>query len=139
MTGSSSAPDSIAFPRGLHPVGDQLSEGEASSLLELASALALPQSSRQNVRGESAILGLTSPGGKITVNTLGGAAVDLIRLANELLCARAQEEKDSLILTSIALNHNTCSAPHVDSYNEGESVIVLFGTFQGGAFNINGE
>jgi hypothetical protein len=111
-----------------------LSEQHVQRMEAALAKIDWPKQSRAVVRGQGTCVGATFDPKGPRLGTYTEKSKSDIRVINE--CIRSMPEFDSFVWGSLQINKDSVSAPHVDKNNTGPSVIILLGTFTGGAFKM---
>ena len=106
------------------------------SLHAILTDLHVSISSRAHVQGDSACWGLSGPTHHPAVFTAGGLAEKALVVINSIFKWAAARMGAQLSWTSIQVNHGTVANWHVDKGNIGLSMMLVFGDFSGGDFEI---
>lgn len=104
-------------------------------IVQLTSALPIPESRRPAVHGRGICLGLSSPPAGITVQTLSDAALPLLSLLVDVF-RKAGDSLGVPAFTSVQVNLDSQSDLHRDANNLGPSLLYVCGDFTGGEFEL---
>ena len=117
--------------------GDRLilNSDSCSRLAAALQSVEVPTSQRRVVKGRGICMGLTNTQRGHVVAHLHDSFRHLAVLINEMVNAALSDSFQAFSWTSIQLNKNTVSVPHRDSNNAGLSLVLLAGSFTGGAFH----